>query len=64
MLNIPITEIDTVCTINSMYNNNSSGLMKSPLSYEKSCAQYLSKPLAYIYNTPISQGKFPDRLKH
>jgi len=30
----------------------------------KLCAQYLSKPLTYIYSTSIIQGNFPQTLKY
>jgi hypothetical protein len=37
--------------------------MKSPISMKNPVLDIFAN-LAYIYNTPISQGKFPDRLKH
>jgi hypothetical protein len=30
----------------------------------KVCRQYLGKPLAYVYNISLKQGKFSDRLKY
>jgi hypothetical protein len=64
MLNIPIMETDIVRTINSMNNKNSLCFDEISSKLLKCCAQYLSKTLAYIYSTPISQGKFPDHLKY
>jgi hypothetical protein len=64
MLNNSIMENDIVCTNNSMNNKNSLGFDEISSMLLKFCAQYLSKPLSYIYNTPISQGKLPDRLKY
>lgn len=57
-------ETDMVHTINPMNNKNSLGFDEISSKLLKCCAQYLSKTLVYIYNIPISQGKFPDRFKY
>jgi Notch-like protein len=54
-----VTETATVCTVKSVNNKNSSGF--DEISSE---LLNLSKPLACIYTSSVSQGKFPDCLKH
>jgi hypothetical protein len=40
-------------------------MMRFQINYVlKSCAQYISKPLVYIYNIAINLGSFPDHLKY
>jgi hypothetical protein len=64
MMNVPITETAALRTINSTKNNNSSGHDEISSNLLQSCAQYVSKPLAYIHSTTINLGSSPDRLKH
>jgi hypothetical protein len=45
----PIMENEIVCTINSMDKKNLSSFDEISNTLLLSCAQYLSKPLAYIY---------------
>lgn len=46
----PITESEIVCTVNSMNNKNLPGFDEiCNKLLLLSCAQYVSKPLAYIY---------------
>jgi hypothetical protein len=63
-INVPIMETEVLCTINSMKKNNSSGYDEISNKLLKLCAQYISKPLAYIYNSAINLGSFPDHLKY
>jgi hypothetical protein len=64
MPNIPITESEIICTIKSLKSKDSSGYDGISNRILKVCGQYLGKPLAYIYNISLKQGKFPDRLKY
>jgi hypothetical protein len=62
--NIPITESEIICTIKSLKSKDSSGYDGITNRILKVCGQCLGKPLAYIYNVSLKQGKFPDRLKY
>jgi hypothetical protein len=64
MPNIPVTESEIICTIKSLKSKDSSGYDGITNRILKVCGQYLGKPLAYIYNISLKQGKFPARLKY
>jgi hypothetical protein len=64
MPNIPVRESEIICTIKSLKSKDSSGHGGISNRILKVCRQYLDKPLAYIYNISLQQGKFPDRLKY
>jgi hypothetical protein len=60
MPNIPITESEVICTIKSLKSKDSSGYDGISNRILKVCGQYIGKPLAYIYNISLKQGKFRD----
>jgi hypothetical protein len=62
MVNIPITDIKLMNTLISLNNNNSSGLDEIPNKTIQEGGNCISTLSVYIFNKPLSQGKFPDRL--
>jgi hypothetical protein len=64
MPSIPITETEIISTIKSLKSKHSSGYDGISKTILKVCGQYVGKPLAYIYNISLKQGKFPDKLKY
>jgi hypothetical protein len=60
---IPTVEEEIVSTFASLKNKNSSGYDAISNRILKSFGKFLSKPLANIFNKPLTIGKFPDRLK-
>jgi hypothetical protein len=64
MVNIPITESEIIYTIASLKNKGSYGYDGISNKLLKKCSDLISKPLAYIFNTSLTLGIFPDRLKY
>jgi hypothetical protein len=64
MVSIPITESEIICTISSLKNKGFYGYDGiSNKLLKKKCSDLVSKPLAYIFNTSLPLGVFPDGLK-
>jgi len=61
---IPITESEIICTISSLKNKNSSACEGISNKMLRLCRKFLGKPLTYIFNNLLIQGKFPDCLKY
>jgi len=63
MVNIPITNIKLKNTLIPLNNNNSFGFDEIPNTIVQVGGNSISTLSGYIFNKPLSQGKFPDRLK-
>jgi Notch-like protein len=61
---VPLTDAEVLCTITSLKNKHSTGYDSISNRILKLCGQYISKPLAYIYNKCLTIGVFPDWLKY
>jgi len=59
---IPITEYEIICTISSLKNKNSSVCEGISNKMLRLCGKFLGKPLTYLFNNLLTQGKFPDCL--
>ena len=64
MINILITESEIICKIAFLKNKGSYGYDGISNKLLKKCSDLISKPLAYIFNTSLTLGIFPDRLKY
>jgi hypothetical protein len=64
IINIPITESEIKCTIKILKNNNSSGYAEVSNKIIKVGCDYISKPLAHMFNMSLTKGIFPDGLKY
>jgi hypothetical protein len=64
MINISITETEIICTIASLKNKGSYGYDGISNKILKKCSDFIGKPLAYIFNTSLTLGTFPDHLKY
>jgi hypothetical protein len=64
MINIPITESVIIYTIASLKNKGSYGYDGISNKLLKKMRFLISKRLAYIFNTSLTLGIFPDRLKY
>ena len=61
---IPITEAEIICTITSLWNENSSGCNKLSNRILKICGHYISRPLAYIFSMSLILGICSEHLKY
>jgi hypothetical protein len=61
---LSITDAEVLCTITSLKNKHSTDYDGICNRILKLCGQYVSKPLAYIYNKCLTTGVYPDWLKY
>lgn len=59
----PVSEIEVLEVIADLKNSNSSGEDNISNNVVKKCMKLISKPLAYLINSSLNQGIFPDKLK-
>jgi len=64
IINIPITEAKITCTVTSVKNKNSSSYRGLPNKILKICGEYISRPLAYIFNMSLTLGIRQDCFKY
>lgn len=58
-----VNESEIINIVRELKNTNSFGADNFSTSIIKKCIQYLAKPLCYIANLCITEGKFPNALK-
>jgi hypothetical protein len=61
---IPVTEMEVINIITSLKSKNSSGFDEISSTILKSCANIISKPLTFMFNSLVASGTFPDRCKY
>jgi hypothetical protein len=59
---IPVNESKIICTISTLKNKNASCYEGISNKMLRLCGKLLGKPLPYIFNNSLTQGKFPDCL--
>ena len=59
----PVTDENVFKILQSLNSNKATGLDKVSPRFLKDGAKFITAPLTYIINLPISQGKIPSELK-
>jgi hypothetical protein len=58
---IPVTEAEVINVIGSINCKSSTRFDEISSKILKLCANIISKPLAYVFNSSLALGTFPDR---
>ena len=63
MVFVPTNHLEISSIIKSLDKNTSPGLDEIPTFILKTASNYIAAPLAYLINSALSCGYFPDKLK-
>jgi hypothetical protein len=61
---IPVTEAKIKNILKIMKQKNSTGYDGVSSRILKYCKDEISKPLGHIFNVPLEQGVYPERMKY
>ena len=61
---VPVTEAEVINVIGSMQGKSSTGFDGISSKILKTCASIISKPLAFVFNSSLVLGTFPERCKY